>query len=165
MEFRALSFGIILLMLACNRAEPDEQAAVDPFVEDTASSVVYEPSEALWVYDYDQQTQDFEVKQVRQVDRDTLSASTVEKITNSLWPRVQVKYVKTSNDTVYILIPDSEVLTQQMGTAGAQSFLISTTFSFTELLDVNFVSYDFEEGDHGIPGVYSRNSWNKAKSE
>jgi hypothetical protein len=46
-----------------------------------------------------------------------------------------------------------------MGSAGAESFMITTTYSFTELKGINYVSFDFEEGDHAMPGVYNRNSW------
>ncbi len=35
--------------------------------------------------------------------------------------------------------------------------MISTTFSFTELKGIKFVSFNFEEGDHGVSGVYNRN--------
>lgn len=52
-----------------------------------------------------------------------------------------------------------------MGSAGAESFMISTTFSLTELKGVNYVSYDFEEGDPSRPGVYNRNSWDENKNE
>lgn len=54
-------------------------------------------------------------------------------------------------------------LTQQMGSAGAESFMISTSFSLTELEGINNVSFDFEEGDHARPGVYNRNSWDRNK--
>jgi hypothetical protein len=78
---------------------------------------------------------------------------------------VQIKFIGISNDTAFISIPDSEVLTQQMGTAGAESFMISTTFSFTELNGIKYVSFDFEKGDHGVPGVYNRNSWDDKNNQ
>lgn len=38
----------------------------------------------------------------------------LEKIINKLYPRVQINFIRTSNDTAFISIPDNQVLTQQM---------------------------------------------------
>ena len=46
-----------------------------------------------------------------------------------------------------------------MGTTGAEEFMVSCTYSFTELTNVNYVKFKFIEGDHTVPGVYSRTSW------
>lgn len=97
--------------------------------------------------------------QMRPVDNDTLTGEALEKIINSAWPKVQINFTGTSNDTAYLSIPDSEALTQQMGSAGAESFMISTTWSFTELKGIRYVAFDFIYGDHAMPGVYSRTSW------
>jgi hypothetical protein len=125
--------------------------------------VAHDPLAAIWGYEYNQQTEEFELKQLRSVDRDSLTGETLEKIINKSFLKVQIKFIRTSNDTAFISIPDSKVLTQQMGSAGAESFMISTTFSLTELKDINYVSFDFEEGDHARPGVYNRNSWDENK--
>ncbi len=166
MKTKLISLGLILLIISCNPTQQEDSVAGDISEKseiDTKSSVVYDPSGAIWRYDYNQQTEEFEATQLRPVNRDTLTGETLEKIINKSWPRVQIKFIGTSNDTAFISIPDSEVLTQQMGTAGAESFMISTTFSFTELHGIKYVSFDFEEGDHGIPGVYDRNSWDENK--
>ena len=163
-----ISFGLIFLIISCNPTRQEDREISDTeenSLVDTESSVVYDPSGAIWRYDYNQQTEEFEVAQIRPVDRDTLTGETLEKIINKTWPRVQIKFIGTSNDTAFISIPDSEVLTQQMGSAGAESFMISTTFSLTELNGIKYVSFDFDEGDHGVPGVYNRNSWDENKNQ
>ncbi len=168
MKTKLISFGLILIIIGCNTTQKDDRTTNDTSeISEIGSeiSVDYEPSEAIWIYDYNQQTEESEVKQLRSVDRETLTGETLEKIINKSWPRVQIKFIRTSNDTAFISIPDSEVLTQQMGTAGAESFMISTTFSFTELKEIKYVSFDFEVGDHAIPGVYNRNSWDKNKNQ
>ena len=168
MRTKLISFGLIFLMVSCNLPRQEDKGISDKeeiSVADTLSSVVYDPSGAIWSYDFDQQAGEFEVKQLRPVDRDTLTGEALEKILNKSWPRVQVKFVGTTNDTAFLTIADSEVLTQQMGTAGAESFMISTTFSFTELRGIKYVSFDFAEGDHAVPGVYNRNSWDYDKNQ
>lgn len=176
MKTKQISLGLILLITGCSTAQQDDKTTADKGEMTTAdtleiseisseSSVVYDPSDAIWRYDFNQQTEEFEVKQLRSFDRDTLTGQTLERIINKSWPRVQIEFIRTSNDTVFVSIPDSEALTQQMGSAGAESFMISTTYSLTELKGINHVSYDFEEGDHAVPGVYDRNSWDKNKNQ
>ncbi len=75
------------------------------------------------------------------------------------WENVKLVLVKTSNDTLYVSIPDSEFLGQQMGSAGAQAYMASTTYNLTELKNIKYVNYDMEAGDHVSPGIYSRKSF------
>lgn len=164
MNTTLISIGLVLLIVSCSTKQQEDKdidEAEEKSEIELESTVVHDPSEAIWLHDYNQQTGEFEIKQIRAVSHDTLSGEAIEKIINKTWPKVQIEFIRTSNDTTFIFIPDSEVLTQQMGTAGAKSFIISTTFSFTELKGISYVSFDFEEGDHGIPGVYTRNSWDK----
>jgi hypothetical protein len=167
MRNKLILIGIILLTFGCNMASRDNNMKDDEILEpkvDSESSVVFDSLEAIWAYDYNTQSEEFEMKQMRSVDKETLTGETLEKIINKSWPDVQIIFTGISNDTAFVSIPESKVLTQQMGSAGAESFMISTTFSFTELKGINCVSFDFEEGDHGIPGVYNRNSWDENKN-
>jgi hypothetical protein len=70
--------------------------------------------------------------------------------------QVTLEYVKTSNDTVYVKIPDSAYLTQQMGTLGSHAYMATATYTLTEAKGINYVNFDFEEGDHAAPGAYKR---------
>jgi hypothetical protein len=166
MKTKLISIGLILLIFSCSPTRQEDTSSDDTAEKtevDTERSVVYDPSGAIWNYDFNQQTEKFEITQLRPVDSDTLTGESLEKIINKFYPKVQIKFVGTSDDTAFISIPDSEVLTQQMGTAGAESFMVTTTFSFTELKGIKYVSFDFKEGDHAIPGVYNRNSWDGVK--
>lgn len=167
MKTTLISLGLVFLIISCTRRQQDNRATDDTDEKmefGSESSAVYDPTEVIWIYDYNQQTEEYEATQLRPVDKETLTGETLEQIINKAWPGVQIKFVRTSNDTAYISIADSKVLTQQMGSAGAESFMISTTFSFSELKDIHFVSFDFKEGDHGVPGVYNRNSWDKNRT-
>jgi len=65
-------------------------------------------------------------------------------------------FQKISKNTAYIKIVNDFYLTQQMGTTGADAFLAKATFTLTEYEGVDSVYFIFEEGDHAIPGKYSR---------
>ncbi len=43
-----------------------------------------------------------------------------------------------------------------MGTTGADDYMSTTTFTLTELRGIKYVNFAFEEGDHAVPGTYSR---------
>ena len=156
--------GFILIIIGCTetkQAKPVlEETSNDAVMADSnESSFVYNESEAIWGFVIDTLTGNEKLIQLKPVENDALTAKMVEEIVNKTWPRIQIKFLKTSNDTAFVSIPESEVLTQQMGTAGAESFMVSTVFSFTEVKGIKYVSFDFEVGDHASPGVYDRNSW------
>lgn len=158
--------GFILIIISCTekkRVKPAlDEAAKDTIMADSyESSYVFNESEAIWGFVTDTVTGNEELTQLKPVEQEALTGEMMEKIINKTWPRVQIKFLGTSNDTAFITIPESEVLTQQMGSAGAESFLVSTVYSFTELKGIKYVSFDFKFGDHASPGVYNRNSWDE----
>ncbi|KAF0238873.1 MAG: hypothetical protein FD181_596 [Prolixibacteraceae bacterium] len=159
-----LILGFILITFGCTdtkQAKPvlDEAVKSTDMAAGYESSFVYNETEAIWGFITDTATGNEELTQLKPVEKDVLTGELMEEIINKTWPRVQIKYLKTSNDTAFISITDSEILTQQMGSAGAESFMVSTVYSFTELKGIKYVSFDFEFGDHASPGVYNRNSW------
>lgn len=172
MRIRTIFITVLVLLLlgvGCNRSgerNDTEQEKPDTNLTDSAdagsaNTFVYTPTDALWEYQLDTITQDFKPVKLREVEADSLTPEYIVAAVNNTWPNVQIDYQKTSGDTVYVDIPESSVLTQQMGTAGAKQFLVSTTYSFTEIAGVRYVAFDFEEGDHAVPGVYNRKSWDK----
>lgn len=163
MKTKILIWGLFLLLISCNTT-PRDKSASEETNEDTVavqpeSSGSNDPSGVIWKHSFNRQKETFEMIQMRPVDNDTLTGEALEKIINNAWPKVQINYTGISNDTAYLSIPDSEALTQQMGSAGAESFMISTTWSFTELKGIRYVAFDFTYGDHAMPGVYDRTSW------
>lgn len=158
--------GFILIIIGCT-----DKKQVKPFLDEASkdtvladsyeSSYVYNESEAIWGFVTDTVTGVEELTQLRTVEKDVLTGEMMEKIINKTWPHVQIKYIKTLHDTAFISIPESVVLTQQMGSAGAESFMVSTVYSFTEIKGIKYVSFDFEFGDHASPGVFNRNSWDE----
>ncbi len=94
---------------------------------------------------------------LREVDAESVTAQLLIDIMNFQYEgKVYLKYVKLSGDTLFVKIDNSTFLTQQMGTMGADAYLSVATFTLTELDYVNTVHFDFKEGDHAIPGLYSR---------
>jgi len=85
-----------------------------------------------------------------------LSSSQLVDLLNRNYPDIHLDFVKTSHDTIYVKIPESTKLTNEMGDTGAENYLASATFTLTELKNVKFVNINMKAGDHAEPGVYSR---------
>lgn len=68
----------------------------------------------------------------------------------------QVVLQKIEGDTAYIHIDDDQRLTQEMGTTGATAYIQAVTYTLTSVPSIKSVAFDFEAGDHALPGRYSR---------
>lgn len=94
---------------------------------------------------------------IHPVDSDTLTAEQVISWINQDYAdRVYCELVEIQHDTAFVKIADSEHLTQRMGTTGAYGYMITATFTITELEGIEYVDFDFGIGDHATPGTYSR---------
>lgn len=165
---------VVIFLTACGN---HENSKIDVKVEkekiypiDSASLVENEKVEiddkiSIWIYDCMVDT----IIQVRMVDKDTLISEKLISIINSKYQdEVILDFVNISKDTIFVKIDNSEYLTQQMGTAGADEYMISATFTLTELPKIKFVNFDFEYGDHASPGTYNRKyylDWIKENKE
>ena len=110
----------------------------------------------IWLPIFDSASNDIQLKQQRKVKSDTLTANKLIDEINASWDGNKLVFLRISHDTIYVSIPTSDVLTKQIGSSGAYSYIASTTYSLTELKNIHFVNYDFEEGDHLGPGTMKR---------
>lgn len=149
--------GIIFLISCNNDAPSDKENTEDTIL--TGDAALFPPERLPWVSDFDTIRNEFYLKQQRKINPDSLTAENLINDLNAAWENVKLVLLKTSNDTLYVSIPDSEFLGQQMGSAGAQAYMASTTYNLTELKNIKYVNYTMEAGDHASPGTYSRESF------
>lgn len=148
----------MILFISCNNEAPAEKEnPEDTMITDEAVS--FPPDRLPWVSEFDTIKNEFYLKQQRKTDPDSLTVENLITDLNAAWENVKLVLVKSSNDTIYVSIPDSEFLGQQMGSAGAQAYMASTTYSLTELKGIKYVNYTMQAGDHVSPGTYSRKSF------
>lgn len=79
---------------------------------------------------------------------------------NIKYPEIKLNLREVSHDTLFVVIPNATFLTQQIGTTGALTYLAEATYAFTDLTDIKVVNFEFKEGDHAVPGPYTRKSFN-----
>lgn len=96
-------------------------------------------------------------------DRSRLNVDTLTHLLLISYPQVELEVDRVANDTVYVQIADATYLTQQMGSSGAHMYLLEATYAYTELSGIHVVNFDFTEGDHAIPGAYTRKSFEDEK--
>ncbi len=71
----------------------------------------------------------------------------------------KIKLIDVQGNTLNVEVINDTYLTQRMGTLGASAFMAVATFTLTEYNGIQFVHFNFNEGDHAAPGVYSRQNF------
>ena len=137
---------IPILLTACGNNNDDEKATV----EDTAfSRYSWEATDTGTIV----------LMKKQGTGPDTLSPEGVVTFLNNNFPHVQLVIVKTSGDTIFLKIPQSTWLTQQMGSSGPSVYFAEVVYNLTEISGIHYVNFDFEEGDHAQPGTFNRDSF------
>jgi len=158
-------FISIALLSGCSSDNKEKNVSPDVVIEDTVfdspppaedSALHVKNQTLLWHVD---EARGLKLHKPELGGIDTMSAKNLIQIINANYDSIYLDYVKISHDTVYVHIPHSEMLTERIGSTGADMYMASTTWSLTELKNIKYVNYDFEEGDHASPGVYSRNNF------
>ena len=80
---------------------------------------------------------------------------------NYVFPDMQLILNKVGHDTIYVRMPQSSRLTNNIGDTGAENYLATVVYNLTELPGIKYVNLNFIPGNHAEPGVYSRNDFKK----
>ncbi|HHT28317.1 MAG TPA: hypothetical protein GXZ82_13885, partial [Firmicutes bacterium] len=94
--------------------------------------------------------------------RDLVEPQTAQAVVNAVngaygtpnYPGIQLE--RLHNRTAYVRVLDEDLLTQRMGSTGAWHYLAVVTASLTSVPDIDSVDFVFKEGDHAVPGIYTR---------
>jgi hypothetical protein len=163
---KKILFPFILFLFSCNNPGADNEAASadTSFIEQDSALVSNEENpmqfkNLVWVGVFDSAKQDIELKQQRLVNPDTLTATKLISEINAAWDGIKLEFRKISNDTLYVAIPKALYLHNKWEAAEHTVIIASTTFTLTELKQIKFVTYDFEEGDHLSPGTMKRSDF------
>jgi hypothetical protein len=142
-----------LLITSCGNNKADQPATE---TDSVITSFYY-----LWKAMLNDTSGKLEMKKIETANLDSLTAASIIDFINAGDSSVHLDLIKTSNDTVYIKIPDATFLTQRMGSTGSTMYLAGVVYNLTELPGIRFINFDFEEGDHHAqPGTLSRDSFN-----
>lgn len=161
-----LSLIIVSLMFSCNSGDKEKNENTEVVTKDTVydyadpidqDSILHAKSKALLWHVTD--SDGLRMNKPYTAGIDTMSAKNIIQLINNNYDSIHLDLVKISQDTIYVRIPNSKMLTERIGSTGAEMFMASTTFSLTELKGIRFVNYDFAEGEHAAPGVFDRSDF------
>jgi hypothetical protein len=149
-------FILVVLLISCSNAENDKR--------------ITEPEEVI--YGYPDTLLAWEVNpdsmRMKRVTIFPDSSITVNRIINGLndkYPNVHIELLKQSVDTLYINIPNSDYLGEQMGSAGSSAWFADATINLTSVPGVNYVSYKMDLHSHAESNVLGRDAYRNWKKE
>jgi len=157
-SLRLLPFVLVLIASSCQNESRNN--ASEAIHEDPASEIAADmgaPLPALpYIAFFDEESEKLEAEKNVDFDQTSLTVDALTLALRTNYPEIGLQVDRTSNDTLFVRIVDASYLTQQMGSSGAQVYMMEATYAYTELPDVKVVHFDFAEGDHAIPGAYTR---------
>lgn len=146
------------LLFSCINKEKKEDAGLvveERDIMGVRDSIHLEP---MWQYDGDGDS----VQYIGRAEGIILSLEELTDMVNTEFEnKVFLNAVQQRSDTVFVRIDSAAYLTQAMGSAGARGFITLATYILTEADGVEYVCFDFQEGDHAAPGLYSRDYFKK----
>ena len=150
-----LFIATMAIFLSCNNSADEEMVEED--------TIEIAPEVYLWTAEMTEGK--LTMTKDRPAGLDSLAPGPIVEFLNQTNPNIRLEFVRSSGDTVFVKIPDATYLTQQMGSTGPTFYLAGVTYNLTEVPGTNFVSLDFEEGDHASPGVWSRQDFDRLRNE
>lgn len=157
MKNKIIYFASLILLAACHQDNKQTSSTQQDTAEVQKSLVKpAQIAETPWSAKLDTATQKFKMTPSALVQTEDLDPENVCKALNTKYPEIIAQYVKQSTDTLFVKIPDATYLTQSAGNTGAEIYMAEATYSFTQIPGVNFVNFNFEEGDHAAPGTFKR---------
>ena len=161
------AFVILLFFVSCNSSDQGDTEIVETdtvteteTVADTADiSRVVTNIPSLWKVELQENNT---TEKLKKPENDAVASMAPQALIDALnqsYPEIHMDMQKISHDTLYVNIPESERLTQQIGSTGAYNYLATAVYNLTELNNVKFVHFQFKDGDHASPGTYSRDDF------
>ena len=142
--------GSALLIISCNNNKTENTKEAE---QDSLETPL---TRMVWQANQNDSTGRLEMVQVAAADPGDWAVPDIINYLNETNPEIILSHVKTSGDTIYLRIEDATYLTQRMGSSGPVSYLAGAVYNLTDRPGINYVNFDFEEGDHASPGTFTR---------
>lgn len=142
----------LLFCLGCKNSAEKEIEIQPEFIENAVADSIL-----VWNID----------AEARNMVRDTTvpdSIISVQRILNGLnekYPKVPVRLIKQSADTVYTVVPDASFLGEQMGSAGAATWFADAVINLTSVPGINYVSFLMDPHSHAQSSIISGKEYEK----
>ena len=157
--------ALATVLFSCNSNKEQEAEEEDVIIVDSPTienpTVVYNPNSNLYVW---RAKPDYTKKKNLEAQPVIINADSLIKGLNEYYADVFLEKVKQSGDTLYTSIKESNYLTQQMGSTGAEVYLADVILNLTAVPGVKHVHIDMQAGDHAQPGTWSADDFKNYKA-
>lgn len=156
-----LSLLVIILFASCQNEKPVEQSSSDISTDEpvTSSKEAEKTLDVPWIAIFNDSTQLLEIKKNPVAHPENLNEQDIIDALNLKYPEIKIEAVSREGNKAIVKIVNSVHLTQEMGSTGARTFLAEATYSLTEVNGIEAVDFRFEPGDHAMPGILTRKSF------
>lgn len=142
--------------------ESDTLSEVDAAIDSSEMNQTITNVPSLW----NVEEQPDHTDKLRQPADNKIAAFSPQELISALnesYPGIYLSFNKISHDTIYIAIPESNYLVDQVGNTGAYNYMATTVFNLTELNKIKYVNFNFKGGEHAAPGTYSRDDFKRLR--
>lgn len=141
-------FAAFLFLPSCRMGGEEEIASEDSvIIEAPANNIL-----PYWGVDILNKT----MKRDSMANWNNLNVDSLVSGLNERNPEIRLEKTGQRGDTVFLHIHDAIFLTEELGSSGARQYLADVVINLTAVPGINFVSFDFQEGDHASPGLYGK---------
>ena len=161
-------FLVSVLLFSCGSDNDSKEEVVYQTERDTAvvadnpdTTVKIINSKIFWSVQPNMQNEKREMKKPATVAINTFAPQQLLDSLNTIFPDMQLVLNKIGHDTLYVRMPQSTRLTNNIGDTGAENYLATVVYNLTELPGIKYVNLNFIPGNHAEPGVYSRDDFKK----
>ena len=162
MKSLLISLLAILLLASCqNERSPSQQSEpVDTEAESPPSVAESEKTlDVPWIAVFNDSTTLLEMKKNPAARPENLTGQDIIDALNLKYPQIRIDSFSVEGNKAIVSIQNSTYLTQEVGTAGARAYLAEATYSLTEIDNIKAVDFRFKAGDHAMPGILTRRSF------
>lgn len=159
---RIFFFCMLASLMGCNDNENKTAGNTDALQDTAMTAVPVTPNSELDLYVW-KSSPDYTKEKNPAMRPEILHVDSLILGLNRMYENVLLEKVKLSGDTIYTEIKNSQYLSEQMGTTGAEMYLADVVLNLTEVPGVKYVSIQLVEGSHMQPGTWSKDNFAKYK--
>lgn len=158
--------SVMMAIISCN-SNKDKESNISPKIEVVRDSSVsdsqqtFNPETKLYVwkaeYNYTKVLNPALSPTIRNAD-------SLIKGLNELYENVLLQKEKISGDTIFTYITNSQYLTNQMGSTGAEVYIADVVLNLAEVSGIKYISINMKEGSHAQSGIWTKQNFEKYKT-
>ena len=153
---------MVSIITCCNIKKSEEKRVKTDSTTVTAeadTAAIKKENHYFWSSDFD--AKGLLMTKMWPLPDDSLTTTNIIQLMNGLYPEIQVRFNRQSNDTIFINIPNSNYLTTETGSSGPEVYFAELTYNLTEIKNIQYVNIQFKKGDHASPGTFTRTDFAK----